>query len=84
MTTHRSDFRENMRLLSGILLTVLLYAIVIYLAIVFSPPEIYITDDWREAQKFSRECEGHVTTEEIMTIHGRQYEMTCEEKDETD
>jgi hypothetical protein len=70
---------ENMKLLSGMLLVVVLYAAIVYLALIFAPTPVFITDDWREAQKFSRACNGYVTTVEVITRYGREYEMTCED-----
>ena len=60
---------------TGILFGIIaiLYAVVFYLAVVFAPPEPIYTEDWKEAQKLVRECEGTAVVSK--TLSG--FEVTC-------
>jgi hypothetical protein len=71
-----------MRLLTLTWITFAMYIVLTYLAIVFAPVPGVVTDDWREAKRLQRECEGHSITTQTYTAYGIEYEVTCEKKDD--
>jgi hypothetical protein len=59
-------------------LVLVTYAVLLVVALNFRPTTPFITDDWREAAKYERDCKGYANTVQIWDGEGTHYEITCE------
>jgi hypothetical protein len=78
--TNRHSEDKSMRLAWIAIIALLMYTTILVLALNFRPPDTFETDDWREAAKYERQCNGTATSAQVYDEYGMHYELTCEVK----